>query len=138
VQQRVEDAGGSSAAHCGHADRNDRQPDETRNTGRAGWPPHRFEEAEALLRLRLGRRETARDVFRLGRAQLGRGQRAEAMTSLDRAAARWRGTEPAAPELAALVRTRDAAARSGRDEARGCRMTPTTAGWEGLPFDTRE
>ena len=64
----------------------------------------RFEEAERLLRKRLGRRPSARDFFWLGRAQVGRGRGDEAEASLSEARTRWSSADPDSPELAVLQR----------------------------------
>ena len=62
----------------------------------------RFAEAEALQRSRLEPRPTARDLFRLGRAQIGAGKLAEGAASLCRAADGWRDADSGSPEVAAV------------------------------------
>jgi tetratricopeptide (TPR) repeat protein len=69
---------------------------------RTGW----YDRAEALLRVRLGRRTSARDLFWLGRAQAGRGEREAARVSFDDASARWSSADRNAPEIDALERER--------------------------------
>jgi hypothetical protein len=66
----------------------------------------RYASAEVLLRLRLGRRPSARDVFWLGRAQIGSGQMDNARISLRDAQQRWADADPEAEERMALERTR--------------------------------
>jgi len=66
----------------------------------------RYASAEALLRQRLGRRPSARDLFWLGRAQIGSAQPENARTSLHDAQQRWADADPEAEELIALERTR--------------------------------
>jgi tetratricopeptide (TPR) repeat protein len=65
-----------------------------------------YAQAEALLRLRLGRRPSARDFFWLGRAQVGSGKIENARISLQDAQQCWANADPEATELAALERTR--------------------------------
>ena len=62
----------------------------------------RFAEAEAVQKSRLGPRPTIRDLFRLGRAQLGLGDLDEAEGNLRRAAEGWRDADSGSPEIAAL------------------------------------
>ena len=62
----------------------------------------RFDEAEALQRSRLDPRPTVRDLFRLGRAQLGAGRREDGIANLRRAAEGWRDADPGSPEIAAI------------------------------------
>lgn len=64
----------------------------------------RYAQAEALLRLRLGQRPSARDFFWLGRAQMGSGRIANARLSLQEAQQRWADADPEAAELTALER----------------------------------
>ncbi|MGI8549664.1 MAG: hypothetical protein ACR2PL_02540, partial [Dehalococcoidia bacterium] len=64
----------------------------------------RFEQAGSLLKERLNRRSSARDLFWLGRAQTGSGQTEAATTSLQQARDRWLGADADSPELAAIVR----------------------------------
>ena len=63
----------------------------------------RFDDAEALLRTRLGRRETARDHFWIGRAQAASGRTDRAAASLTAARDRWPDADPDAPEIVALT-----------------------------------
>ncbi len=59
-----------------------------------------FDKAEEMLRERLGRRETPRDTFWLGRAKAGKGEADQARDSLAKAAGVWRETgDPETPEL---------------------------------------
>ena len=60
------------------------------------------EEALELLRERLDRGATARDLFRWGRLQTAKGEIAEAKASLRRAAELWANGDADAPELRAL------------------------------------
>ncbi len=62
----------------------------------------RTEEALGLLRERLDRGATARDLFRWGRAQTARGEMDEANQALRRAAELWANGDLDAPELRAL------------------------------------
>ncbi len=64
----------------------------------------RFDEAEVLLRARLGRRESARDHFWFGQAQIAQGQHEGASSSLRAARAGWSDADPEAPELTRLAR----------------------------------
>jgi tetratricopeptide (TPR) repeat protein len=73
----------------------------------------RYVQAEALLRLRLGRRPSARDLFWLGRAQIGSGRMEDARISLQEAQHRWADADPEAAELIALERTRRLAQAMG-------------------------
>ena len=73
----------------------------------------RYAPAEALLRLRLGRRPSARDLFWLGRAQIGNGQPENARLSLHDAQRRWADADPEAAEPIALERTRRLAQAMG-------------------------
>ena len=61
----------------------------------------RFDEAEALLRRRLGRRESGRDNFWLGRVYAGRGETALAAEQRRAGAQLWPTADADAPELAA-------------------------------------
>ncbi len=65
----------------------------------------RFDAAEALLRTRLGRRETARDHYWMGRAQAATGQRDVAVASLTAARDGWPDADPNGGEMASLLRT---------------------------------
>jgi tetratricopeptide (TPR) repeat protein len=62
-----------------------------------------FDAAEALLRTRLGRRETARDHLWIGRAQAATGQKDLAAASFASARDGWPDADPGAPEIAALA-----------------------------------
>lgn len=62
----------------------------------------RFEQAEALLRRRLGRRSSARDYFWLGRAQAGSDRPEDANASLKAARRGWDSADPDSPELARI------------------------------------
>ena len=64
----------------------------------------RFDQAEALLRKRLGRRPSARDYLWLGRAQAGRGRTEDAAVSLGAAQTGWATADPDSPELRTLGR----------------------------------
>ena len=57
-----------------------------------------FDRAEAMLRARLQRRASVRDLFWLGRAQVGSGQPEAARASLHQVAALWQDTDPESPE----------------------------------------
>lgn len=63
----------------------------------------RFDAAEALLRTRLGRRETARDHLWMGRAQAARGQTDAAAVSLGNARDGWSDADPDTTEMATLT-----------------------------------
>ncbi len=69
----------------------------------------RYAEAEALLRTRLGRRESARDYLWLGEAQLAGGHREAARVSLRDATVRWQEADADAPEVMRLARMRQSA-----------------------------
>jgi tetratricopeptide (TPR) repeat protein len=77
----------------------------------------RYAEAEALLRTRLGRRESARDHLWLGEAQLADGKREAARTSLRDAADRWQDADADAPEVMRLARMRQSASGSSGADA---------------------
>jgi len=62
----------------------------------------RFDQAEAMLRTRLQRRETARDLFWLGRAQMQSGQAAAAQSNLQQVTQRWQGADTASAERTRL------------------------------------
>jgi len=62
----------------------------------------RFAQAEALLRIRLARRPSARDFFWLGRAQMGSGRVENAGVSFQEAHSRWLDADPGAAELTLL------------------------------------
>lgn len=62
-----------------------------------------FDKAEAILRSRLQRRESVRDLFWLGRAQRQRGQAVEAQASLSQVSQRWQHADPDAAELTTLA-----------------------------------
>ena len=61
-----------------------------------------FDRAEKLLRRRLGRRSSARDLFWLGRAQAGKGQAEAAEATLRQTKEQWHSADRGSPELAAL------------------------------------
>ena len=63
-----------------------------------------FDRAEAMLRTRLKRRDSARDLFWLGRAQVRRGQSEAARASLHEVSQRWQDADLASPERTALTR----------------------------------
>jgi hypothetical protein len=63
-----------------------------------------FEKAEAMLRTRLQRRDSVRDLFWLGRAQAGSGQPEAARASLHRVTQGWQDADPGAPERMTLTR----------------------------------
>ena len=73
----------------------------------------RYAPAEALLRRRLGRRPSARDLFWLGRAQIGNGQPENARLSLHDAQRRWADGDTGSEELMALERTQHLAKTMG-------------------------
>ena len=75
-----------------------------------------FDSAESLLRRRLNRRPSTRDLLWLGRAQAGNGQANESRQSLLAARARWLDADADSPELAALERL-VSAVPTGRDAA---------------------
>jgi uncharacterized protein HemY len=54
----------------------------------------RFDKAEAMLRARLQRRDSTCDLFWVGRAQIGRGQRQAAQTSCRAVTRRWQDADP--------------------------------------------
>ena len=62
----------------------------------------RFAEAEDLQRTRLDPCPTVRDLFRLGRAQIGAGELEEGTGNLRRAADGWGDADPDSPETAAI------------------------------------
>ena len=68
------------------------------------------EQAMQLLRERLDRGATARDLFRWGRAQTAKGELEEAKTAFRRAAQLWADGDPDAPEMRALQAMQEAAA----------------------------
>ena len=61
-----------------------------------------FDKAEDLLRTRLNRRTSTRDMFWLGRAQSGNEQRDKAAASFSQASQGWHDADPASPEITAL------------------------------------
>ena len=69
----------------------------------------RFDKAEDMLRTRLRRRESVRDLFWLGRAQSNGGQQDKARANLSAARQAWRGADSASPEFDALCRLADKA-----------------------------
>ena len=62
----------------------------------------RFAEAEDLQKSRLDPRPTVRDLFRLGRAQIGAGKPEEGTGNLRRAVEGWRDADSGSPEVAAI------------------------------------
>lgn len=64
----------------------------------------RFDKAEEMLATRLGRRETARDTFWLGRALAATGRPEEAKINFDAAKSRWQDADQGFAEAAALDR----------------------------------
>ncbi|HEY8745548.1 MAG TPA: hypothetical protein VIU62_20865, partial [Chloroflexota bacterium] len=62
----------------------------------------RYDEAEALLRRRLGRRESGRDQFWLGRVHTGRGEAALARASREAGVRLWPNADADAPEFAGV------------------------------------
>lgn len=63
-----------------------------------------FDQATALLRERLGRRETPRDTYWLARAQVGSGHAAAAQLSLKQAKAGWERADADTPEFTEVTR----------------------------------
>jgi len=63
----------------------------------------RYAEAESLQASRIEPRPTVRDLYRLGRAQIGNGKTREASASLREAARRWQDADPDSPELADIT-----------------------------------
>jgi tetratricopeptide (TPR) repeat protein len=63
-----------------------------------------FDKAEAMLHARLQRRDSARDLFWVGRAQMGSGQRQAAQTSFRAVAHLWQDADPGSPERTTLNR----------------------------------
>jgi tetratricopeptide (TPR) repeat protein len=61
-----------------------------------------FEPAEEMLRARLQRRDSVRDLFWLGRAQVRSGQPEAARVSLQEVIQRWQDADPASPERTTL------------------------------------
>ena len=59
-----------------------------------------WEKAEAMLNERLGRRDSVRDTFWMGRVQASQGQDAEANSSFDTVAREWDSSVANTPELA--------------------------------------
>ena len=64
----------------------------------------RFDRAEELLRTRLNRRTSVRDMYWLGRAQANTGQAEAAGASFSEAADGWRGADIESDEMVALSR----------------------------------
>jgi tetratricopeptide (TPR) repeat protein len=62
-----------------------------------------FEKAEAMLRTRLQRRDSVRDLFWLGRAQVRHGQQEAARASLHKVAQGWQDADPGSAERAMLT-----------------------------------
>jgi tetratricopeptide (TPR) repeat protein len=63
-----------------------------------------FDKAEAMLRTRLQRRDSVRDLFWLGRAQVRSGQQEAAWASFREVAQGWQDADPGSPEGAMLAR----------------------------------
>jgi predicted Zn-dependent protease len=63
-----------------------------------------FEQAEAMLRARLQRRASVRDLFWLGRAQVSSGQPEAARASLHEVTQRWHDADPESSERTTLNR----------------------------------
>ena len=63
-----------------------------------------FDKAVAMLRTRLQRRASVRDLFWLGRAQVNSGQPKEARASLHEVTQRWQDADPGSPERMTLNR----------------------------------
>ena len=63
-----------------------------------------FDQAEAMLRARLQRRASARDLFWLSRTQMNSGQPEAARTSLHEVMQRWQSADPESPERTTLDR----------------------------------
>ena len=63
----------------------------------------RFDKAEHLLRTRLKRRSSPRDLFWLAQAHAGNDRREEARRSLADVNLAWRDADPGSPEMAALA-----------------------------------
>jgi len=63
-----------------------------------------FDKAEAMLRARLQRRASVRDLFWLGRAQVCSGQSEAARASLREVTERWQDADPGSPERTTLNR----------------------------------
>ena len=64
----------------------------------------RFDKAEAMLRARLQRRASARDLFWLGRAQVGNGEPEAARASFHEVIQRWQDADLGSPERTTLNR----------------------------------
>ena len=62
-----------------------------------------FDKAEAMLRTRLQRRDSVRDLFWLGRAQVKSGQPEAARISLHQATHAWQDADPGSSERAMLT-----------------------------------
>ena len=62
-----------------------------------------FDKAEAMLRARLQRRDSVRDLFWLGRAQVRSRQQEAARASFHEVAQRWQDADPGSPEGAMLT-----------------------------------
>jgi tetratricopeptide (TPR) repeat protein len=63
-----------------------------------------FDKAEVMLRARLQRRTSVRDLFWLSRAETGSGQPEAARASLHEVTRRWQGADPGSPERTTLNR----------------------------------
>jgi tetratricopeptide (TPR) repeat protein len=63
-----------------------------------------FDKAEAMLRTRLQRRASVRDLFWLGRAEVSNGQPEAARARLHEVTQQWQDADPGSPELSTLNR----------------------------------
>jgi uncharacterized protein HemY len=61
-----------------------------------------FDKAEVMLRARLQRRASVRDLFWLSRAEAGSGQPEVARASLREVTRRWQDADPGSPERTTL------------------------------------
>ena len=61
-----------------------------------------FDKAEHILRKRLKRRESARDYFWLGHAQVNKGESAAAKANLSKATEQWQDADHDSPEMSTL------------------------------------
>jgi hypothetical protein len=72
-----------------------------------------FDKAEAMLRTRLQRRDSVRDLFWLGRAQARSGQHEAARASLHEVTQGWQDADPGSPERTTLTRLAAQVGQSG-------------------------
>ncbi len=89
---RIEGVGGSNAQHEVYWDA----------LIEAYLRTERFADAEALQGSRLDPRPTVRDLFRLGRAQIGAGKLEDGAANLRQAADGWRDADAGSPEVAEI------------------------------------